>query len=623
VWLPALGAPTLVFLVALAALRRQRRRPLALAAPLALALTICFEAVLLNVLSAFGAVARGPLLASHAAALLAAGLALRAGRGRRLRLQWRPGGTDALAARALVAVLAAPIAYSALWYLPNNWDSMTYHLARVAHWVQHRSVGPYQTSVVRQVTLPPGAEYLLTVLQAIAGTDRLANLVQLASWMVAAFAAQPLARLFGAPRRIAPWAALVFAAAPMATLQASSTQNDLVASALAVAIVVACLPFLHRRARWRALDLALASAVLSAGLLVKPTALVAAAPFLLWAAIAAARTLARDPRARRALAAGVVSGLLVAAIVVGPELSRRAAVSGYRELGPYLYPPLSEGPDRALNVLRGVARHVPLPAEWSDSLAAATTQGCPVPSSMCAHVATRANEDVAGNPASTLLVAALLLAGLARSRSLPVRAKGALVSLPCAWVLFCALFRDNLWIARLHLPLFALAPLGAAALSGLPSRRFWLRWTAPAAAALLGALGARATLHNELRPVPNPLGAWFGLLPASYYAARRELWPSHLHAMAAIASSGCNRLGLLIGGDSYDYPITWRAMRRGLEVRHVTGSDPWPCVLYSDRGPPPPAPGGSWCPSPGSPEVFVRRRDAGGGLPCADVAASR
>ncbi len=34
-----------------------------------------------------------------------------------------------------VAILFALIAISALAYRPNNWDSMTYHLARVAHWI--------------------------------------------------------------------------------------------------------------------------------------------------------------------------------------------------------------------------------------------------------------------------------------------------------------------------------------------------------------------------------------------------------------------------------------------------------------------------------------------------------
>ncbi len=565
-WLAALAAPISVFLLALAAVRRQRRRPLALAAPIALALTVCFEAVLLNALSVFHGVTRGSLLVSHGAVALVAavlGVArLRAG------AHLRPSSRAPSGAGALMLVLALPIAYSAIFYVPSNWDSMTYHLARVAHWLQQRSVAAFETNVARQVTYPSGAEYVLTVLQAVAGTDRLANLVQLASWMMVALAAPPLARIFGAPRRIAPWAALIFAAAPMAVLQASSTQNDLVASAVTVAVVAASLPFLHRRRRWRALDLVIAAAVLSAGVLVKPTALVVTAPFVVWAGVACSRALARDRAARRTVARGLAPAVLLAAVLLVPELARRADASDHGEFAPFLYPPLSEGSDRTVNAVRGIARHVPLPDRWTAALAGATTRGCSVPRSMCTAAAARAHEDVAGNPASALLAMALLLIGFARWPSLPVRARTTLFMLLGAWFLFSATFRDNVWISRLHLPLFALAPLTAAALAGAVPRRRWIGVATATAGLVLFAFGVRAACRNELRPFPNPVDRSFGLLPSNYYAARSDHWSSHVRAMTAIADSGCKRLGLFIGGDSYDYPLTWRAMQRGIAVHH-------------------------------------------------------
>jgi len=604
----ALAGPTLVFLLALAAVRRQRRRPLALAAALAFALMICFEASLVNALSVFHAVARGPLLVSHGIVGVAAAAGLRRRRSSaRPRILPSPRFARGLAPLALVALLAVPIVYSALWYVPNNWDSMTYHLARVAHWLQNGSVGLYATHVSRQVTYPPGAEYLLVVLQGIAGTDRLASLVQLAAWLVVALAAAPLARLFGTPRRIAPWAALLFAAAPMAVLQASSTQNDLVASAVAMAIVVACVPFLHRGGRWRALDVVVAAAVLSAGVLVKPTALVVTAPFILWASAGAARAIAFRGGARRAVC-GLAPAALVVVLVLAPELARRVAMGDHGEFGPFLYAPLSGGAERLLNPVRAIARHVPLPAGWTDALAGSTTRGCTVPRSMCADVARRSNEDLAGNPVSALLVVALLATGVARWRRLPARARAVLLALPAAWVLFGLVFRDNIWISRLHLPLFALAPLAASAMSGVAWPGRLLRFAVPAVGLALFATGARAVVRNELRPVPNPVAASLGLLPGAYYAARPEEWLAHVAAMMAIAQSGCDRLGLFIGRDSYDYPITWRATQRGIAVRHVVGPDAWPCVVYSDRGAPPPSPGGPWRPSTASPRVFVRER---------------
>jgi hypothetical protein len=606
VWLLALAAPTSVFLVALAMLRRQRRRPLALAAPLAFSLTICFEAALLNVLSAFHAVARGPLVAAHAVVGLVGAVALAASR-RRAPLPrggWRPIGADAWAARGALLLLAVPVAYSALWYLPNNWDSMTYHLARVAHWIQHRSVGAYETNVPRQVTYPPGAEYLLVVVQAIAGTDRLANLLQFVSWVVVALAAGRLARLFGAPRRIAPWAALVFAATPMAMLQASSTQNDLVASATALGIVAACLPFFHARPRWHASDVVVAASALSASVLVKPTAVITTLPFTACAVAVALRVALRDARSLRAATRGVALAAIAAALFLGPELARRAHSSDQGEFSPFLYAPLSMDADRLTNVARAFARHVPLPASWTAALASPTTVGCSVARSMCADRVLHPHEDFAGNPASTVLVLGLLLVALFRWRDLPARAKWALAAIPAAWIGFGLVFRDNPWIARLHLPLFALAPIAAAALAGRPSRMSRFGVVTASVVAVLCVHSVLTATRNELRPVPNPTFAWLGLLPSTYYAAHRGRWPSHVGAMTTLAERGCNHLGLFIGGDSYDYPLTWRAMLRGVAVRHITGPDPWPCVVLSDRGVPPAHTGGSWC-ATGSPDVYV------------------
>ena len=72
--------------------------------------------------------------------------------------------------------------------------------------------------------------------QVVSNSDRLASLVQFSCWALIVLAAPFWARLLGAPRRVAPFAALFVATAPMAVLQASSTQYDLVASVITLAI---------------------------------------------------------------------------------------------------------------------------------------------------------------------------------------------------------------------------------------------------------------------------------------------------------------------------------------------------------------------------------------------------
>lgn len=64
---------------------------------------------------------------------------------------------------------------------PNNFDSQTYHLPKVEHWVAQGDLDFWPTAIHRQVTIPPGAEYLLLHLRLLTGGDHLHNLVQWAA----------------------------------------------------------------------------------------------------------------------------------------------------------------------------------------------------------------------------------------------------------------------------------------------------------------------------------------------------------------------------------------------------------------------------------------------------------
>src|SRR6266853_1806931 len=69
-------------------------------------------------------------------------------------------------ADALLAVTAVPLAFIAVatgviaWVAPpNTYDSMAYHMARVAHWAADGTVADYQTNILRQLYLPPWSEF--------------------------------------------------------------------------------------------------------------------------------------------------------------------------------------------------------------------------------------------------------------------------------------------------------------------------------------------------------------------------------------------------------------------------------------------------------------------------------
>src|SRR4029453_2950809 len=90
-------------------------------------------------------------------------------------------------------VAAAVTAFIALAAAPNTWDSMTYHLTRVMHWEQERSLHFYATNIQRQLHLTPGAEYVILHLHLLSGGDRLANLPQWFASLGSLFVVSPFA----------------------------------------------------------------------------------------------------------------------------------------------------------------------------------------------------------------------------------------------------------------------------------------------------------------------------------------------------------------------------------------------------------------------------------------------
>jgi hypothetical protein len=583
----ALFVPT--FVAAVAIVRSLRRVPLGLAAPLALALVVCWEGIALPALSFAHGVRPDALVGVH---LLPAGVAALA----LLRSPSRLRSSSSAAWRAirhavafafppgvafLVAPLAAAVAISAAEYAPNGWDSMTYHLARVAHWVFHRSVLYYPTFIHKQSVFPPGAEYLVLVPQVLSGSDRLANGVQLLCWGLAVLAAPALARLFGAPRRSAPFAALLVATLPMAVLQASGTQNDLVAAVMALALVASILPLLHVRGRrFRPADGLLLGIAAAAAWLVKPTALLVAAPFGLWGAWTTARSLRRSRPRRGAAVLAALAAVLPVVAVVGMEAIRRRPFglsTDFAGKDLYLYPLVGEWADRLVNPIRAIGAHLALVTEPFLGAPCGAGVGCGF-APLRAHAAL------------VVLTAGWLLA---RWRRATPRAAGAVLALLAGWVLLNAFFRSNAWISRLHTPAFV---LGAAALGASPIAvdRLGGRLARAGVAVAVVALGLAAALRNELRPprlVPPDAAS-------SYYAALPALRPSHDRALHALEASGCRRLGVYFPGaadadfgEAWDYPLTWRARLEGIKVLTVVAPSDWPCLVYSTGQPPPFAPG--------------------------------
>ncbi|WP_433612409.1 hypothetical protein ACQP2P_01245 [Dactylosporangium sp. CA-139114] len=133
--------------------------------------------------------------------------------------------------RVAVGLLVASELVLALASSPNNFDSNSYHLAKIEHWVADGSLGNFATVQTQQIILVPGAELLLLHLRLLTGLDGQYNLLQWAAGLLGALAVARCARQLGAGRAGRWLSAAVYLTAPAVALESTSTQNDLVVTA--------------------------------------------------------------------------------------------------------------------------------------------------------------------------------------------------------------------------------------------------------------------------------------------------------------------------------------------------------------------------------------------------------
>lgn len=595
------GVALVCFFVARALLRK----PALLVLPLAFCVFIAFESVLLNMLSIFHGVTRLGLVIGQLLLLTTAFFhdlrrrSVLAGRIQDIRREL------SLALRSPITPFVAPLVATlyvvAFVYPPNNYDSMTYHMARVAHWVANQSIEFIVTSNPRENDTGPGAETLLLVLQIFSGSDRFANWVQTTCFVILLVSTHGLVRLMRAPLSLRVPLVLLFATAPVFVLQATSTQNDLCAAVTALAIVGALRNGLFGRPRWKARDGIAVGLAVGVAYLVKPTALIFVSPVVVWAAFRTVRAASIDLTLMpRRLGPPLLAGLVTCAVICGPHITRKAlygSVVGATESEVIF--PLGRNwlaARRVVNPLLAVAHHVPLRSldlALGRVHAAASKLDPPgqarwgIDGFYAGH-ALRQYEDLAGAPIQFLATIALSTCGLFWGAWRRRRTAFIVSLLPLlGWLTFHWIARNNLWIARYHATWFALAVLsacGACEWARVSRRARFALVTGTWLAASLAVTYAWSTVvANEMRPVSSIALTRFKR-NAAYYAHNPGLAAEHRSILKTAGQQACSSLLLLYGNDDVmEYQLTRRAMEKGLRVEHYPGR-PDACLLYAPQG---------------------------------------
>lgn len=471
------------------------------------------------------------------------------------------GPSDRLLLAGVVAV-GALLALLALSAAPGNLDSMTYHLPRVMHWAQERTVAFYPTNVARQLYLGPFAEMAVLHLVLPAGSDRPANVVQLAAWALSLVAVASLARRLGGGQRARVAAVVAAATLPMGLLQATSTQNDLVAG-LWLLLAVAHLPQEGEPGgSWLG-----AGAALGLGVLTKSTVALLALPFVVRALVTSARR--RPSEAIRGAAVLAAVPLLLVLPHALRNLATFGSPLGPREGGPgeapvAAYANEAIGPRVAVsNVLRGAAVHLATPVHSAndavvravraahDGMAISTEDPRTTWPGTRFALPFAAHEDFVGNPLHLVLFGAAIAAFLLRRPSRHATAWPYAACLLSAALLFSVALRWQPWISRLQLPAFLLAaPLAGVFLERLARGRL-----ATPVGALLLLAALPFALRNYTRPLVGRGNVFATERWTQYFVSRPELAAPYAEALRAATAGGCRSIGLAISENDLEYPF--------------------------------------------------------------------
>lgn len=493
----------------------------------------------------------------------------------------------------LEALLLLAVAWTAP---PNTNDAMQYHLARVMHWLQNGSLAHYPAAIDRQLWQPPWAELTILHLVGLGGSDRWANLVQWGAFLGVWLGASGLASLLGAGRKGQLLAAWACALLPMGILQATGSQNDLVASFWLLGALLLTLKS-HRRCgqpttggfaglawvEWAGLG-----AMTSLGLLTKGTYAVFVLPALAWMLVSALRAV-RGGRSWLHVVYTVLIGATLVLLLNGPHWARNWAA--YRNpFGPAeSQTALSNQPVGAAalysNLLRNSAQQLALPLGSINAVMERAVQrlhtwaGLDVNAPAFTHAPgsngftvrySDKNEELAGNSLHFWVVSLGLLAVVVAKRKNKLLLFLGLV-LAAGYLLFSLVFRWQPWGNRLLLPLFA----AGAALPGV-----WLeRCKAPlrcVAAGILLATALPALLLNTARPVL----AWQQppQEPVSVFTAHRGYLqfinaPEYYNAWISLSvelkerAPQCRQVGYWIGPGEPEYALWTLLSPTGKERR--------------------------------------------------------
>ncbi len=224
----------------------------------------------------------------------------------------------------LGVIFVLGMVFFALYTMPYNWDSMTYHLPRIYHWLQNGSVQHYATHNDRQVVTPGLGGFVNLHVYAMTNKSELfLNLLQCCSYLTNGVLVYYLAKKINCAQKYCFMAMVLFYSLPIAFAEALTTQTDNYAALWMICFAYLLIDLINKKKKiifsketlQRVINLSLCIAF---GYLAKPSVCIGMVVFALWLLIATMKR--KDNIFVLAIYLFIASGILV--IILAPEFAR-------------------------------------------------------------------------------------------------------------------------------------------------------------------------------------------------------------------------------------------------------------------------------------------------------------
>jgi hypothetical protein len=495
-------------------------------------------------------------------------LILQARRGRKIRLP-RPGRPQGWSQVFLIIGVIFILSVTAVlaWHSPpQTWDSLNYHMPKVAHWAQNQSIHHYVTGIATQNYMSPGMEFVVLHFYILSGGD---HLVALVSWLFvlgSIIGVSYLASRFGLGKTAQLFSMLFAATLPMGIVQASSTMTDCAVAFWMIVVAAEAVTVMKKEDDvWTIVILGL-----SAGLatLTKPTGYAFTLPFAVLIVIA----LLLRRNVKLFVRSALITIILVLLLNIG-HLSRNQMTYG-NPFGPQkritaLITDELSLPIIISNALRNATLHAGTPSPYVNKgiylvvVKIHELMGVDVMNPATTHsrrykvFPPSTHEDLTSNPLHALLILIALILSIWRRKRLPkeIFVYGLVVA--TSFVLVSSLVQWQLYNTRLHQPFFVMAtPWAVFMLYNVRSQRFM-----NVLALVLLAASWPWLVHIPSRPIIYQReesyvdDVFHEARVDLYYANGGHLKIPQTEIAARIRESQCSQVGLVLTGNEAEYPL--------------------------------------------------------------------